>query len=122
MILAPLAGMILNLMDASTETECSEQNDVVGVFASMDCPDTVLCGFQCLLEYNWVSSLSLSLSNSKILYIPYEVNSYLILLMSMSSKFVFVYILVLPKQFIVLVLGTRKSCAFVLNLLPVWTW
>lgn len=60
MILAPLAGMILNLMDASTETESSKQNDVVGVFASMDCPDTVLCGFQCLLEYNWVSSLSLS--------------------------------------------------------------
>ncbi|XP_058184868.1 E3 ubiquitin-protein ligase RKP isoform X1 [Rhododendron vialii] len=56
MILAPLAGMILNLMDASTETECSEQNDVVGVFASMDCPDTVLCGFQCLLEYNWAGS------------------------------------------------------------------
>ncbi|KAH7859705.1 hypothetical protein Vadar_004574 [Vaccinium darrowii] len=56
MILAPLAGIILNLLDASTETECSEQNDVVGVFASMDCPDTVLSGFQCLLEYNWAGS------------------------------------------------------------------
>ncbi|KAI8030390.1 E3 ubiquitin-protein ligase RKP [Camellia lanceoleosa] len=53
LILAPLTGIILNLLDASVETECSKQNDVVGVFASMDCPATVLCGFQYLLDYNW---------------------------------------------------------------------
>ena len=40
----------MNLLDASVETECREQNDVVGVFASMDCPDTVHCGFQYLLQ------------------------------------------------------------------------
>jgi Kip1 ubiquitination-promoting complex protein 1 len=55
MILAPLVGILLNLLDASVEMECGERNDVVGVFASMDCPDTVHCGFQYLLEYNWVS-------------------------------------------------------------------
>ncbi|KAL6993093.1 RING-type E3 ubiquitin transferase [Sarracenia purpurea var. burkii] len=56
MILAPLAGIILNLMDASARTECNEQNDIIRVFASMDCPDTVLSGFQYLLEYNWAGS------------------------------------------------------------------
>ncbi|CAK7337924.1 unnamed protein product [Dovyalis caffra] len=56
MILAPLVGIILNLLDASAEMECGEQNDIVGVFASMDCPDTVHCGFQYLLEYNWAGS------------------------------------------------------------------
>lgn len=56
MILSPLAGIILNLLDASAQTECKAQNDVVGVFASMDCLDTVHCGFQYLLEYNWAGS------------------------------------------------------------------
>ncbi|XP_034901852.1 E3 ubiquitin-protein ligase RKP [Populus alba] len=56
MILAPLVGILLNLLDASVEMECGERNDVVGVFASMDCPDTVHCGFQYLLEYNWAGS------------------------------------------------------------------
>lgn len=60
MILAPLAGIILNLLDAGAQTECKKQNDVVEVFASMDCLDTVHCGFQYLLEYNWVSSVSLN--------------------------------------------------------------
>lgn len=55
MILAPLVGIILNLLDASSGAECREHNDVVGVFASMDCPKTVHCGFQYLLGYNWVS-------------------------------------------------------------------
>ena len=64
MILSPLAGIILNLLDASAQTECKAQNDVVGVFASMDCLDTVHCGFQYLLEYNWVSSVILTLSLS----------------------------------------------------------
>ncbi|XP_021631707.1 E3 ubiquitin-protein ligase RKP-like isoform X11 [Manihot esculenta] len=53
MILAPLMGIILNLLDANVETESGGQNDIVDVFASMDCPDTMHCGFQYLLEYNW---------------------------------------------------------------------
>ncbi|GAV71431.1 SPRY domain-containing protein [Cephalotus follicularis] len=52
MILAPLVGIILNLLDASVEAEYRDL-DVVGVFASMDCPNTVHCGFQYLLDYNW---------------------------------------------------------------------
>lgn len=59
MILAPLVGIIVNLLDASAESELKEQNDVVSVFASMDCPETMHYGFQYLLEYNWVSTLSL---------------------------------------------------------------
>lgn len=58
MILAPLAGIILNLLDASLETDCRPQNDIVGVFASMDCPNTVLSGFQYLLEFNWSGYLT----------------------------------------------------------------
>ncbi|KAF5749930.1 E3 ubiquitin-protein ligase RKP [Tripterygium wilfordii] len=56
MILAPLVGIILNLLDASAKTEYEEQNDIVSVFASLDCPDTVHCGFQYLLEFNWAGS------------------------------------------------------------------
>lgn len=56
MILAPLVGIILNLLDASSGTECREHNDVVGIFASMDCPKTVHYGFQYLLDYNWAGS------------------------------------------------------------------
>lgn len=51
MILAPLVGIITSLMDAHSDSEHKDLNDVVGVFASMDCPATV---FQCLLGYNWV--------------------------------------------------------------------
>lgn len=54
MILAPLAGIVLNLLDASRERDCGERNDIVAVFASMDCADTILCGFQYLIEYDWV--------------------------------------------------------------------
>ncbi|KAB5548088.1 hypothetical protein DKX38_011494 [Salix brachista] len=54
MILAPLVGISSNLLDARVGMECGQQNDVAGVFASMDCPDAVHCGFQYLLEYNWV--------------------------------------------------------------------
>lgn len=54
MILAPLAGIILNLFDASMITK---ENDIAGIFASMDCPDTVVCGFQYLIEYDWVSTI-----------------------------------------------------------------
>ncbi|KAK6924149.1 Ubiquitin conjugation factor E4, core [Dillenia turbinata] len=56
MILAPIVGIILNLLDAGNETECGEGNDVASVFAGMDCPDTVHCGLQYLLEYNWAAS------------------------------------------------------------------
>lgn len=59
MILAPLVGIILNLLHATEDMECREHNDVVGIFASMDCPDMVHCGFQYLLDYNWVSSFIL---------------------------------------------------------------
>lgn len=55
MILAPLVGIILNLLDASSGAEFEQKNDIVDVFASMDCPDTVHFGFQYLLDYNWVS-------------------------------------------------------------------
>ncbi|XP_057972414.1 E3 ubiquitin-protein ligase RKP [Malania oleifera] len=58
LILAPVVGIILNLLDAGVVTQCTERNDVVGVFASMDCPDTVHCGFQYLLKYNWAGSFS----------------------------------------------------------------
>ncbi|KAI4345187.1 hypothetical protein L6164_012334 [Bauhinia variegata] len=53
MILAPLVGIILNLLDASNVAEVQECNDLLEVFASMDCPDIVNCGFQYLLDYNW---------------------------------------------------------------------
>ncbi|KAL7104483.1 hypothetical protein ACP275_08G247800 [Erythranthe tilingii] len=57
MLLAPLAGIIMNLLDGSRETvEGDNHNDIVTIFASMDCADTILFGFQYLLEYNWVGS------------------------------------------------------------------
>lgn len=56
MILAPLVGIILNLVDASLVTDSREQNDIVGIFASIGCVDTLISGFQYLLEFNWVSS------------------------------------------------------------------
>ncbi|KAG8642914.1 E3 ubiquitin-protein ligase RKP isoform X2 [Manihot esculenta] len=55
-ILAPLVGIILSLMDASVEMECGGKNDLVDVFASMECPSIMHCGFQYLLEYNWAGS------------------------------------------------------------------
>ncbi|KAL2907202.1 E3 ubiquitin-protein ligase RKP [Bienertia sinuspersici] len=55
MILAPLVGIIVNLMEASTEVESNEQNDVIEVLTRMDCPETVLFGLQYMLEFNWVS-------------------------------------------------------------------
>ncbi|KAH9610912.1 hypothetical protein KSS87_006588 [Heliosperma pusillum] len=56
MILAPLVDIIVNLLVEGMEAESREQNDVVEVLASMDCPDTVLCGLQYVLEFDWVSS------------------------------------------------------------------
>lgn len=55
MILAPLVGILLNLLDASLITDSREQNDILETFASMDCADTLISGFQYLLEFNWVS-------------------------------------------------------------------
>ncbi|KAL3524719.1 hypothetical protein ACH5RR_013091 [Cinchona calisaya] len=52
MILGPLAGIIFNLLDASKDADYRDHNDIVSVFASMDCAGTVLRGFY-LLEYNW---------------------------------------------------------------------
>ncbi|KAE8696236.1 E3 ubiquitin-protein ligase RKP [Hibiscus syriacus] len=56
MILAPLVGIIVNLLDASTDSKFKEQNDVVDVFANMDCPETMHYGLQYMLEYNWGTS------------------------------------------------------------------
>ncbi|KAK8966827.1 E3 ubiquitin-protein ligase RKP [Platanthera guangdongensis] len=53
MLMAPLVGIILNLMAATAESRHGEMIDIIGVFASMDCPLTVHCGFQYLLGYNW---------------------------------------------------------------------
>lgn len=54
MILAPLAGIILNLLDANKEEDHGRQNDIVEIFAGMGCAETILRGFY-LLECNWVS-------------------------------------------------------------------
>ncbi|CAA6659544.1 unnamed protein product [Spirodela intermedia] len=56
MMLGPLIGIIVNLFDAGAEPTAGERNDVVGVFASMDCP-AVHCGLQYLLGYNWCGVL-----------------------------------------------------------------
>ncbi|CAA0839183.1 E3 ubiquitin-protein ligase RKP [Striga hermonthica] len=56
MILAPLAGIILNLLDASRDSDNGAQNDIVSLFASMECADTIRCGFEYLLNYNWAGS------------------------------------------------------------------
>ncbi|KAG7637012.1 E3 ubiquitin-protein ligase RKP [Arabidopsis thaliana] len=57
-LLAPLVGIILNLLEASEDSKPKQQHDVIGLFASMDCPDTVYYGFQYLLEYNWDGCVS----------------------------------------------------------------
>ncbi|EPS70371.1 hypothetical protein M569_04386, partial [Genlisea aurea] len=54
MILSPLAVIILNLMDAYQER--NNDNDIVAVFDSMECADTILIGFRSLLlDQNWVT-------------------------------------------------------------------
>ncbi|KAL6657002.1 hypothetical protein ACP70R_004782 [Stipagrostis hirtigluma subsp. patula] len=57
MILAPLVGIILNLMECSSTSGHRELNDVIAVFASMDCPGTIHFGLQYLLSYNWSNVL-----------------------------------------------------------------
>lgn len=61
MILAPLVGIMLNILDATKLAEYRENNDLVDVLLSMDCPDTVLYGFQFLVDYNWVSCCNSSM-------------------------------------------------------------
>ncbi|XP_045825053.1 E3 ubiquitin-protein ligase RKP isoform X2 [Trifolium pratense] len=56
MILAPLVGIMLNLLDATKLVEYQENNDLVDVFLSMNCAETVLYGFQYLVDYNWDGS------------------------------------------------------------------
>ena len=90
MILAPLVGIILNLLDASDDTEFVPHNDVVGFFASMDCPGRVHSGFQLLLDYNWVCSLFTHLCLSLTLLVSKLLNSLKILVSSSSfSPFFF---------------------------------
>ncbi|XP_039066669.1 E3 ubiquitin-protein ligase RKP-like [Hibiscus syriacus] len=55
MILAPLVGIIVNLLDASMDTEFKERNNIVDVFANMDCPKTMHYGLLYMLEYNWAT-------------------------------------------------------------------
>lgn len=62
MILAPLVGIILNLMESSSTSGHRELNDVITVFTSMDCPATIHFGLQYLLSYNWVRFLSCTFS------------------------------------------------------------
>ncbi|KAI0506995.1 hypothetical protein KFK09_013113 [Dendrobium nobile] len=76
MIMAPLVGIILNLMDATAESNHGETIDIIGVFASMDCPLTVHCGFQYLLSYNWGNVLRGEASLSKLAQLE-EFSNYL---------------------------------------------
>lgn len=57
MLLAPLVGIILNLLDSCEQNSCSNKNDVVSVFASADCCSALHCGFQYVLDQNWVYPL-----------------------------------------------------------------
>ncbi|TVU37762.1 hypothetical protein EJB05_11096 [Eragrostis curvula] len=66
MILAPLVGIILNLMECSSTSEHRELNDVMAVFASMDCPATIHFGLQYLLSYNWSNVLRGDASLAKL--------------------------------------------------------
>jgi Kip1 ubiquitination-promoting complex protein 1 len=66
MILAPLVGIILNLMECSSTSERRELNDVIAVFASMDCPATIHFGLQYLLSYNWSNVLRGDASLAKL--------------------------------------------------------
>jgi Kip1 ubiquitination-promoting complex protein 1 len=58
-------------MDATADPGLGDLNDVVEVFASMDCPATVHSGFQYLLGYNWVSCCRiLDFDYFQLLYSP----------------------------------------------------
>uniref|UniRef100_I1QCE7 RING-type E3 ubiquitin transferase n=2 Tax=Oryza glaberrima TaxID=4538 RepID=I1QCE7_ORYGL len=66
MILAPLVGIILNLMESSSTSGHRELNDVITVFTSMDCPATIHFGLQYLLSYNWSNVLRGDASLAKL--------------------------------------------------------
>ncbi|KAL5197301.1 hypothetical protein ABZP36_000813 [Zizania latifolia] len=66
MILAPLVGIILNLMECSSTSGHMELNDVIAVFTSMDCPATIHFGLQYLLSYNWSNVLRGDASLAKL--------------------------------------------------------
>uniref|UniRef100_A0A6V7QWM5 RING-type domain-containing protein n=1 Tax=Ananas comosus var. bracteatus TaxID=296719 RepID=A0A6V7QWM5_ANACO len=75
MILAPLVGIIVNLMDACSDPGREKLNDVISVFVSMDCP-TVHYGLQYLLSYNWSIVLRGDASVTKLARLE-EFSSYL---------------------------------------------
>lgn len=109
MILAPLVGIILNLLDASEDTEFVPQNDVVGFFASMDCPGRVHCGFQLLLDYNWVCSLFTHLCLSLTLLVSKLLN-FLRILVSFSSFSPLFFLSLCSSCFAILVFSIDSLC------------
>ncbi|KAK1421533.1 hypothetical protein QVD17_23948 [Tagetes erecta] len=78
MMLAPLAGIILNLLDASVIADSREQNDMLGIFANMDCADTLISGFQYLLKFNWAGTFKGDVHLSKLRQLE-DFSSHLIL-------------------------------------------
>ncbi|KAK3017015.1 hypothetical protein RJ639_006876 [Escallonia herrerae] len=66
--LIELIVFILNHLTSVADPEFLDlqQDDIVSVFANMDCLDTVLCGFQYLIEYNWAGSVKGDASLSKL--------------------------------------------------------
>ncbi|XP_050369732.1 E3 ubiquitin-protein ligase RKP [Argentina anserina] len=84
MVLAPLVGIILNLIDASEQMDCKEHNDVVSIFASMGCLDSFNCRFQYLLDYNWAGTLRGDSHLGKLTQLENFLN--LILLRSQSQE------------------------------------
>lgn len=75
MVLAPLVGIILNLIKAGEQMECREHNDVVSIFASMGCLDSFNCRFQYLLDYDWVSYHKLYMIMPINIYIYIPINT-----------------------------------------------
>ncbi|KAK4765336.1 hypothetical protein SAY86_026426 [Trapa natans] len=82
MLLAPLAGIILNLLDACGKEMKRNQSDIINVFASTDCFGSVCCGFQYLLKYNWAESFKANVGPVKLR----KLDRFLSLLMSESKE------------------------------------
>ncbi|KAL5555872.1 hypothetical protein UlMin_038108 [Ulmus minor] len=82
MILAPLVGIILNLLDASDNMKLGKHSDVAAIFASMDCPDRVYYRFQYLLDYNWAGSFRTDCYITKLL----QLENFMTLLISLSES------------------------------------
>ncbi|KAI4330150.1 hypothetical protein MLD38_028453 [Melastoma candidum] len=66
MLLTPLVGIILNLLDASRLKSFKVNNDVVSVFASTDCCNALHSGFQYLLNHNWADLFRSDASDAKL--------------------------------------------------------